>query len=122
MLRILRNYIFWTYPRGSFHYDVMVTLILVFLFASPHWINYKDKPVYAYPLHRNSVLVTSEGGNSFVYQMSADEMDGKIGEEAQRAAILRVIEPISGEVTLDRYEAVRDAKGNVTAYRAWVRH
>lgn len=122
MLRILRNYIFWTYPRGSFHYDVMVTAILVFLFASPHFINYKDKPVYSFPLHRNSVLVTSEGGNSFVYQMSAAELDGKTDEESQRAAILRVIEPISGDVTLDRYEAVRDAKGNVTAYRAWVRH
>ena len=30
MQRILKSYLFWTYPRGSFHYDVMVTLILVF--------------------------------------------------------------------------------------------
>ena len=44
MQRILKSYLFWTYPRGSFHYDVMVTLILVFLFVSPRLINYRDRP------------------------------------------------------------------------------
>ena len=31
-MKVLRSYFFWTYERGSFHYDVMVTLILLFLF------------------------------------------------------------------------------------------
>ena len=122
MLRVLRNYVFWTYPRGSFHYDVMVTLILAFLFISPHWINYRDKPIDAFPLHPNSVLVTSQGGDNFVYQMSADELKGATTDVEKRSAILRVVEPISGEVTLDRYEPVLDPKGKITAYRAWVRH
>jgi hypothetical protein len=38
----------------------------------------------------------------------------------RRTAILRVIEPISGEVTLDHYEPVYDAQGKVIAYNAWV--
>jgi len=38
MMRILRSYFFWTYERGSFHYDVMVTLILAFIFITPHVI------------------------------------------------------------------------------------
>jgi hypothetical protein len=38
----------------------------------------------------------------------------------RRAAILRVVEPISGEVTLERYEPVYDAQGKVIAYNAWV--
>jgi len=50
-MNVLKRYIFWTYPRGSFHYDVMVTLILAFLFVSPHFIDFKDKPVPAVPLH-----------------------------------------------------------------------
>ena len=41
-------------------------------------------------------------------------------EEERRAAILRVVEPISGEVTLERYESVRDAQGRIVAYNAWV--
>ena len=27
--QVIRSYFFWTYERGSFHYDVMVTLILI---------------------------------------------------------------------------------------------
>ncbi len=38
----------------------------------------------------------------------------------RRAAILRLIEPISGEVTLERYEPVNDSSGRIIAYNAWV--
>jgi hypothetical protein len=31
-----------------------------------------------------------------------------------------MIEPIAGEVTLERYQAVRDAQGHIIAYDAWV--
>ena len=44
MGRILKSYLFWTYERGSFHYDVMVTLILAFIFVTPHVWNYGDHP------------------------------------------------------------------------------
>jgi hypothetical protein len=33
MFKLIRNYIFWAYERGSFHYDVMVTAILIFMFV-----------------------------------------------------------------------------------------
>ena len=33
--RTVKGYLFWTYDRGSFHYDVMVSLILVFIFVAP---------------------------------------------------------------------------------------
>ena len=46
--------------------------------------------------------------------------DSEIGAPDGHAAILRVIEPISGNVTLQRFEPVRDAKGKITAYNAWV--
>ncbi len=38
MFKLIRSYIFWTYERGSFHYDIMVTAILLFMFVSPHFI------------------------------------------------------------------------------------
>jgi hypothetical protein len=34
--RTIRGYILWSYERGSLHYDIMVTLILLFVFVSPH--------------------------------------------------------------------------------------
>ena len=42
MGKLLRSYFFWAYERGSIHFDIMVTLILIFLFVSPHVIDFKD--------------------------------------------------------------------------------
>jgi hypothetical protein len=125
MFKLIRSYIFWSYERGSFHYDVMVTAILVFMFASPHFIDYNDKPVETVALHASEVLVkeagtTSSGSSRFMYQVRADDMGAARTDAERQTAILRVIEPISGEVTLERYEPVRDAQGKIVAYNAWV--
>jgi hypothetical protein len=124
MFKLIRNYIFWAYERGSFHYDVMVTGILIFMFVSPHFIDFKDKPVETVALHASEVLVreagTSGGSSRFIYQVRADDMNGANTDAERRAAILRVIEPISGEVSLERYEPVRNVQGRVIAYNAWV--
>ena len=124
--QLLRSYVFWTYERGSIHYDVMVTLILIFLFGSPRIINFKDKPVETVALHASEVLVKEAGmvGDSsrFVFQIRADDLGTAAqGSDAElKAAILRVVEPISGEVTLEQYKPVRDAQGRIIAYDAWV--
>jgi hypothetical protein len=124
MFKMIRNYIFWSYERGSFHYDIMVTAILLFMFVSPQFINYNDKPVETVALHATEVLVkeagTSGGSSRFMYQIRADDMGGAQTEDERRAAILRVIEPISGEVSLQSYEPVYDAQHKVIAYNAWV--
>ena len=127
MGKLLRSYFFWSYERGSFHFDVMVTLILIFLFVSPHYINFKDRPVETVALHGSEVLVKEAGhiGTSsvFVYQIRSDQAGGPTASQSQDdrdAAILRIVEPISGAVTLERYEPVLDAHGKVVAYNAWV--
>jgi hypothetical protein len=121
---LLKSYLFWTYQRGSFHYDVMVTAILLFLFVTPHLIDYKDRPVETVALHSSEVLVKEAGMSGyqsrFLYQIRADEMGSAHTDAQLQAALLRVIEPISGEVTLERYEPVKDAGGHVIAYNAWV--
>jgi hypothetical protein len=63
---------------------------------------------------------TSGGSSRFIYQVRADDMSGARTDPERRAAILRVIEPISGEVSLERYEPIRDAQGKIIAYNAWV--
>jgi hypothetical protein len=124
MFKLIRNYIFWAYERGSFHYDVMVTAILVFMFVSPHLIDFKDKPVETVALHASEVLVreagTAGGSSRFIYQVRAEDMGGASTDAERQAAILRLIEPISGEVSIQRYEPVRDAQGKIIAYNAWV--
>ncbi len=124
MLKLVRSYLFWTYPRGSLHYDVMVTAILLFIFVTPRFLDFKDRPVETVALHSSEVLVKEAGrsGDSarFLYQIRADDMNGAKTDGEIRAAILRVVEPISGEVAIERWEPVKDAGGHVVAYNAWV--
>jgi hypothetical protein len=124
MLKLLRSYLFWTYQRGSLHYDVMVTAILIFMFVTPHFIDFKDRPVETVALHSSEVLVKEAGHTAesarFLYQIRADDMNGAKTPDEINAAILRVIEPISGEVTIERYEEIKDASGRIVAYNAWV--
>jgi hypothetical protein len=124
MANLFKSYFFWTYERGSFHYDVIVTAILLFMFVTPHFVDFKDRPVETAALHSSEVLVKEAGmkGSSsrFVYQVRAEDMNNPQTDAEIRAGILRLVEPISGEVTIERYEAVRDASGRVMAYNAWV--
>jgi hypothetical protein len=123
-MKILRSYFFWTYERGSFHYDVMVTLILVFLFVSPRFINFKDKPVPEIPMQKSEVLVKSARGPAgeaqFVYEVRVDDLHGAKTDPEIRRAILNVVEPIAGAVTIENYTPVADTKGHVVAYDATI--
>ena len=109
-----RGYLFWTYDRGSLHYDVMVTAILAFVFISPHYISYKDKPAERSP-HQTGVVVSPDGHGGLVFQVEAAAVSTAPGADID-GALLRVIEPIAGEVKLVSYKTVTDRKGHVSAY------
>ena len=101
----IKGYIWWTYPRGSVHYDVMVTVILAFIFLTPLWVNFRDKPQERPP--RQTEVVVQQEDDGFLYKVDASAV--KSGSDAEiRESLLRIIEPVAGEITIDRYEAVRD--------------
>jgi len=114
----IKGYIWWTHPRGSFHYDVMVTLILLIIFVSPHFINYKDKPAERLPRPK-SVQVMPDGDNGLTFRVDARDVKGVTQEEKQ-ADLQRVIEPISGYVKVKHWAPEQDAKGNLVGYHVWV--
>jgi hypothetical protein len=117
--RTIRGYILWSYERGTIQYDVMVTLILLFVFLSPYWINFKDKPVERNP-HPTGVVVIPDAAGDFIYQIEGTAVTGK-DDPTIRAELLRIIEPISGEVSITRYEALRDRSGRISGYRVWAK-
>ena len=127
-MRLLRNYIFWTYERGSLHYDVMVTLILAFLFIAPRVINFKDKPVPDVLLQPTQVLVRHAGHNAgpgqsqerLIYTVRAAELYNATGPALEDAA-MKIIEPISGPVVIERIAPVQDTTGHTVAYDVTVR-
>lgn len=118
ILRTIRGYILWSYERGSLHYDIMVTLILAFVFLSPRYINFNDKPVERNP-HPTGVVVipTAEGG--FIYEIPAKAIVERNGIDI-RQQMLQIIEPVSGAVSITRFDAVKDSSGHVQVYRVWI--
>lgn len=117
--RTIRGYILWSYERGTIQYDVMVTLILLFVFLAPRAIDFHDKPVERVP-HPSGVAVAPDGNGGLIYQVEGSAVNG-ISDAEVRGALLRIIEPISGEVSINNYEVVRDQAGKVRSYKVWVR-
>ena len=117
--RAIGSYVWWTHPRGSVHYDVMVTLILLFIFLAPNKINFKDKPATRDP-HLNEVIAYPDGNGDFVYEVPAKSVPAvtDAGLDTQLAQALR---PVAGPVAVVRYERVQDLRGQLTGYRVWVR-
>jgi hypothetical protein len=117
--RTIRSYVLWQHERGTLHYDIMVTLILIFVFLSPRVINFNDKPALLNP-HLSDVVVTPDAQGGLLYQISAGAITPG-NDQSVRDQLLHVIEPISGEVTIVKYEGLPDRKGQVQGYRVWVK-
>ena len=116
--RTIRGYILWSYERGTLHYDIMVTLILLFVFVSPYYINYKDKPAERNP-HPIGLAIIPDQQGGFIYQIPAAAVNASSDADIS-AQLLRIIEPISGAVTITKYEAVKDRRGHLQSYKVWV--
>jgi len=117
--RTIRGYILWQYERGTLHYDIMVTLILIFVLFSPRVINFNDKPV-SRNSHPTDVWVTTDGEGRLLYQVTATAVTPG-DDRAVREQLLRIIEPISGAVSIVSYETVADRKGQVQSYKVLVK-
>jgi hypothetical protein len=121
MNRILKSYFYWTYRRGSFHYDVMVTLILAFIFLTPHLWDYGDKPsVLEFPTH--PISVTSDGGRGLIISVEASDVNvpAAAPDSVVKKALRKAVEPVAGDaVTVERWELSRDQNGNPVEWKVW---
>jgi hypothetical protein len=119
MNEILKSYFYWTYRRGSFHYDVMVTLILLFIFVTPHLWDYGAKPPRLEgPVH--PMQVVAEGSGVVVTVEASDvSMPANASYGEVKKALRRAIEPVMGDaVFVEKWQTVTDSRGNL-AWKVW---
>ena len=114
--RTIRGYILWQHERGTLHYDIMVTLIILFVLFSPRVINFNDKPIARNAHPTDVVVVTADAEGRLFYQVEASAV-APGDDRSVREQLLRVIEPISGAVSIVSYETVSDHKGKVQSYK-----
>jgi hypothetical protein len=122
--QILLSYFYWTYSRGSFHYDVMVTAILLFIFLSPQipgW-SYGDTPSPSGgPSHPIQVIGNDGLGVIVTVQASDVSLDlhTTAPEAVVKKALRKAIEPVTGDdVFVVHWETATDAQGHAV-WKVW---
>jgi hypothetical protein len=122
MNKILKSYFYWTYPRGNVHYDVMVTLILLFIFVTPHFWDFGDRPSQAAgPSH--PIEVVSDGVRGIIITLNAKDLSVPANESVRgvRKLLRKAIEPVTGDsASVTRWETAIDAQGN-KVWKIWAR-
>jgi hypothetical protein len=127
MQKTLKSYFFWTHQRGSFHYDVMVTLILLFIFVTPtpffkRFIDYGDKA----PTNMNllkPIQVSGDGDYGLLLTVPFEDVqvDLTASDRIVRKAIHRAIQPVTGDaVSVVRWQTDSFQDGKPTQWKVWV--
>jgi len=117
---ILKSYFYWTYSRGSFHYDVMVTLILLFVFITPRLWNYGDRPSRnAGPSHPIHVVTNGSHGLIMTVEAADARVPPNAADDVVKRALRRAIEPVTGDaVFVEHWETFTNAEGRL-AWKVW---
>jgi hypothetical protein len=110
-----RFFFLWDFPRASWPYDIMVILILAFIFLTPRDF-FRDQP-----RPRNIVQVTAEHGTSGFW-LEADLLES-VGESERAAAAQRLIRSQAGARgrNVISVEPIYDDEHDLRGYRVYTR-
>ena len=108
----VKRFLFWDYPRAGWQYDIMVGVILAFIFLTPRdW--FRDQPKAS-----SVVMLPSESGAS-VYWMESDQLaDVPDAERIDRAnALLQARKGVKQRIV--RLEPIFDSEKDIRGYMAF---
>ena len=108
----VKRFIFWDYPRAGWQYDIMVGLILAFIFLTPRdW--FRDQPKAS-----SVVMLPSESGAN-VYWMEPDQLaDVADADRPNKAAeLLKTRKGVREKIV--RLEPIFDSEKDIRGYMAF---
>jgi hypothetical protein len=108
----VKRFILWDYPRAGWQYDIIVALILVFIFLTPREL-FRDQPRPS-----NIVLLPAEHGTS-AFWLEPELLAGVPDSEraAKAAGLLR--NKTGKKQTVTRIETIFDAEQDIKGYMAF---
>ena len=110
--RAIYKGIFWQAERATWQYDIMVALILAFIFLTPRSF-FNDRPAEAAP---GELVRVSSGAGEAVYEMRASLMEAERAGSVEQVA-RRVLAKSTGKpVRVLRVVPNKDASGQVVSY------
>jgi hypothetical protein len=113
----IKRLILWDYPRASWQYDVMVGLILAFLFLTPReW--FRDQP--RVPQTSRIAILQGPHGTT-VFWIEAELLAG-VPEADRKAKAAQLLKLHTGTTpVLLRVEPVIDSEQEIKGYMAFAR-
>jgi len=109
---MLKRFILWDFPRGGWQYDVMVGIIVAFIFLTPRdW--FRDQP--RVPNATGIAVLPSEHG---MFIIDKELLPGaEASPEQQTAQATRALRSRLGtRITVTRVEPIRTAEGELQGY------
>lgn len=108
----LKRVLLWDYPRAGWQYDVIVALILAFIFLTPRSV-FRDQPKAS-----SVVMLPSEKGTN-VYWMEPELLSG-VSENAQKTKVESLLKSRTGrKQSVVRLEPIFDAEKDIKGYMAF---
>jgi hypothetical protein len=115
---MLKRFILWDYGRGSWQYDVMVGIILAFIFLMPRgW--FRDQP--RIPRASSITVLPAEHGSSQFLVDPALLAGVPAGRHADRVSELLQKGMGNPRLRVTRVEPIRDSEGELQGYIAVAR-
>jgi hypothetical protein len=113
-----KRFILWDYPRGSRAYDLIVGIILAFIFLTPSDF-FRDQP--RIPKASQITMLTTENG-SYLFHVDA-ELLKNTPENLRVAKLTGLLEKGTGRrrLTVFRIEPILDSEGELQGYLAFAR-
>jgi len=108
---MLSKLLFWEFPRGSVSYDIVVALIVAFIFLTPRDM-YRDQP-------RGSSIVMLPAQQGFLLEPALLTGVAAADQPGQATALVR--DRFKTRASVTRVEPVYD-EGELTGYMAFTDH
>jgi hypothetical protein len=99
ILGVLKKFLFWSYVRGSWQYDVMCALILAFIFFAPNQVFHSADGDLSAPFFLKHGEIGSLEPDTYEYVIS-DYISRKYNRKVKATKIVPVLD---GEGSLSGY-------------------
>jgi hypothetical protein len=108
----IKRFLFWDYPRAGWQYDVMVGLILAFIFLTPRaW--FRDQP------RANSIVMLPSEHGETVFWMDAQQLSST-AENARPQEASALLQARTGKkYHVVRLEPIVDSEQEIKGFMAF---
>lgn len=110
----IKRFILWDYPRASWQYDVIVGLILLFIFATPRdWFRDQPKP-------SSVVLLPAQPGSAgWVFWIEPDILTAVPEADRPETAANLIRRKVGHKPAAVRLEPISDAEHEIRGFVAF---